>query len=145
MSSPIVYIKGTRLSLVERSLSRILSCFASKSVSFFTVVSWVEIQSHVILPFFLPEIFHFESCDFACFVFPPLSPLLSSAWIALLSVQGVFDRDQVYLLVSGRLLHFYQVSSYFVFSKYCIVVRLYFIPRLHWFSGILSNFVDVWR
>ena len=76
MSSRIVYIKGTRLSLVERSPSRILSCFASKSVSFFTVFSWVEVQSHVILPIFLPEIFHFESCVFACFVFPPLSSIV---------------------------------------------------------------------
>ena len=72
MSKPIVYIKGTRLSPVERSPSRILSCFASKSVSFVTVFSWVEIQSHGILPIFLSEIFHCESCDFACFVCPPL-------------------------------------------------------------------------
>ena len=76
MSSPIVYIKGTRLSLVERSPSRILCCFASKSVSFLTVFIWVEILSHVILPLCLPEIFHFESSDFACFVCPPLSSIV---------------------------------------------------------------------
>ena len=72
-----------------------------------------------------------------CFLLCP--PLLSSAWMALLSVQGVFDQDQVYLLLRGSLLHFYQVSSYFVFSRYSIVVRLYFLPGLRAFSGILHT------
>ena len=124
MSSPIVYIKRNRLSPVERSTSRILYCFASKSLSFFTVFSWVEILSHVILSYFLPEIVHFESCDRACFVFPPLFSIVIVRMDTLLSVQGVFVRDQVYLLLRGSLLHFYQVSSYFVFSRYSIVVRL---------------------
>ena len=67
-------------------------------------------------------------------------PLFSSAWIALLSVQGVCDRDQDCSISRRSLLDFYQVSRYFVLSKYCSIVRLYVVPRFRALSGFLNNF-----
>ena len=121
MSSPIVYIKRNRLSPVERSPSRNLYCFASKSLSF-TVFSWVEILSNVILPFFRPEIFHFESCDFVCFVFPPLfSIVIVRMDGTALSTRRVRSGSGL-LTFQGKFVAF--LPGYFVFSRYSIVVRL---------------------